>query len=106
MIHVLGFAASPSLTIGTVFSASTYFNAAADATTQELIRTSGMTSMLLYAVHRRAPHVVEALLLLKADANAADTQGITPLMLAAHLNDSTGTKMVRDILKHAGGCVH
>lgn len=105
MIQVLGFEAPPSLTIGTVFSASTYFNAAADATTQELIRTSGMTSMLLYAVHRRAPHVVEALLLLKADANAADTQGITPLMLAAHLNDSTGTKMVRDILRHAGGFV-
>ena len=56
--------------------------------------------MCRYAVQRRAPRVVEALLLLKADPNAADAQGITPLMLAAYLGDKTGTRMVRDMLRH------
>ena len=61
--------------------------------------------MLLYAVYRRAPRVVEALLLLKADANASDKYGVTPLMLAAHQADATGTRIVRDILRHAAGYV-
>ena len=107
MISVLGFDATPNLTIGTVFNRSQFFNAAADTETQNLIKENGMTSMLLYAVYRRAPRVVEALVLLKADVNAADNHGVTPLMLATYQNREhpAGPVMVRSILKHAARSV-
>ena len=57
-------------------------------------------SVLTHAVAGKRMDMIEALLISRADPNATDRSGCTPLHVAAQMGGSTGLSIVRKLLRH------